>query len=119
MIGFAAFLKSILPYLPGVGGAAVSMAFGEGLTVRGKALSVICGLVSALWIAPGLAVVLSLWWPGNVVPGEMLAFVGFVCGLFGMTAFAGLMKFVARWAQNPFGMVKLKIGPLDIDGGRG
>jgi hypothetical protein len=79
----------------------------------------VCGLIAAIWIAPGLIAVLALLWPGNVVPAEMLSFVGFLCGLFGMTAFAGLMKFVAKWSQNPLGMVKLKIGPLDIDGGRG
>ena len=111
--------KQALPYLPGLAGAALSMMFGENLTVRGKVLSLSVGVASALFVAPGAAALIRLMWPGGALPPEMLSFVGFACGLFGMTACSGLMQWVAKWAQNPLGMVKFKIGPLDIDGGRG
>ncbi|MDZ4052411.1 MAG: hypothetical protein U1A07_19140 [Phenylobacterium sp.] len=112
-------LKQALPYLPGLAGAALSMMFGENLTARGKAMSLAIGVASALFVAPGAAALLRLVWPGGVLPPEMLSFVGFACGLFGMTACAGLMQWVAKWARNPLGMVKFKLGPLDIDGSRG
>lgn len=111
--------KQAIPYLPGLAGAALSMMFGENLTVRGKALSLAIGIASALFVAPGAGDIVDLLWPGVGLPSGVPGLIGFASGLFGMTACAGLMQWVAKWAQNPLGMVKFKVGPLDIDGGRG
>jgi hypothetical protein len=111
--------KGALPYLPGLAGAALSMMYGEKLTVRGKVASLSIGIVCALFVAPGVNDIADLMWPGDGLPSGAAGLIGFACGLFGMTACSGLMVWVAKWAQNPLGMVKLKLGPLDIDGGRG
>lgn len=49
-----AVLSKLAPMTPGVAGAVLSLAFGEKLTVRGKTISVVIGLASALWIAPAV-----------------------------------------------------------------
>lgn len=108
-----AFLKGALPYLPGLAGAALSMAFGERLGVRGKALSLIVGVATALFVAPGFAAMISLVWPGGSIPQEVLSLIGFSSGLFGMTICAGLIEWVPKWMAK----LKVKLGPLSIEGG--
>ena len=108
-----AALKAALPYLPGLAGAALSMAFGERIGVKGKALSLAVGIATALFVAPGLAALISLMWPTEAVPQEVTSLIGFSCGLFGMTICAGLIEWVPKWMAR----LKVKLGPLEIEGG--
>ena len=105
--------KAVGPYLPGLAGAALSMMFGQGLTVRAKLLSLAMGVACALFVAPGLVGLVALFLGGGVLPEGVPALIGFGCGLFGMTATASLMTQVPRW----FARLKIKLGPLEIDGG--
>lgn len=115
----ADMLKHLAPYAPGLAGAVFSMAFGERLTIRGKALSAALGICSALWLAPLLCDVVSLWWPGDAPPRSLETFVGFVCGLFGMIALSALAQAIAKYLKDPLALVRVKIGPVDFGRGAG
>ena len=115
----AAFLKAVWPYVPGIAGAVLSMAIAEQLTLKGKLISLACGLAASIWLAPMAGAVLALVWPGGEVGPHVLGGLGLVCGLSGMALFTGLVHFAGRFGSNPFGMLKIKFGPVDIDGGRG
>lgn len=75
----AATLKLLWPYLPGVAGAGavLSMAIAEKLTMKGKVLSLACGVVASIWLAPMAAALLSLVCPEGAVSAHVL------CGYFG------------------------------------
>ena len=105
--------KAAAPYLPGLGGAALSMMFGQALTVCQKLVSLIAGVASALFVAPGLSEIANVFIPGAVLPEGVAGLIGFTCGLFGMTAIATLMTQVPKWLHR----LKIRLGPIEIDGG--
>lgn len=112
-----AMLGKLTPYAPGVAGAVLSLAFGEKLTVRGKALSVLGGLASALWVAPAIVAGLSAVWPWGKLPGEFVSAFAFLTGLFGMIVLAGLAQAAAKYAGDPLKLIKFEVGGLRIGGG--
>lgn len=113
----AAVLKQLAPFMPGVAGAVLSLAFGEKLTLRGKALSVVVGLASAIFIAPAMVAVTGLFWPGGTLPQAIGSSLNFLSGLFGMIAFAGFAQAVARYAKDPLRLVRFRVGGLEVGGG--
>lgn len=115
----AATLKMLWPYLPGVAGAVLSMAIAEKLSMKGKVLSLACGIAASVWLAPMAAAMLGLIWPAGAVSAHVLGGLGLLCGLSGMALFTGLIEFAGRFGRNPLGMLKVKLGPVDIDGSRG
>jgi hypothetical protein len=111
-------MRAIGPYVPGIAGAVLSMAFGEKLTIRGKLLSVVAGVASVLWIAPALVAVAAHLWPGGGdLPVQMVGFVGFVSGTFGMVLLSGLAQALARYSRDPLSLVRIKVGGVTITGG--
>lgn len=115
----AAFLKALWPYLPGVAGAVLSMMVAEKLTLKGKLISLACGLAAAVWLAPMAAAILGLFWPAMATDPRTIAFLGLLCGLCGMALFTGLVHFAGTFGRNPLASLKIKLGPVDIDGSRG
>lgn len=114
-----AVLGKLTPYAPGVAGAVLSLAFGEKLTVRGKALSVVGGLACALWLAPAIVAGLGAVWPWGKLPGEFVSAFAFLTGLFGMIVLAGLAQAAAKYAGDPLKLIKFEVGGLRIGGGEG
>lgn len=112
-----AVLSKLAPMTPGVAGAVLSLAFGEKLTVRGKALSVMGGLFCALWIAPALIAIASALWPWGKFPSELGNAITFLTGLLGMIALAGLAQAVGKYAGDPLKLIKFEVGGLRIGGG--
>lgn len=112
-----AVLSKLAPMTPGVAGAVLSLAFGEKLTVRGKAMSVLGGLASALWIAPAVVAVLSALWPWGKFPAELGNAISFLTGLLGMIALAGFAQAVGKYAGDPLRLIKFEMGGLRIGGG--
>lgn len=114
----ADFVRLIGPYVPGVAGAVLSMAFGEQLTVRGKLLSAAAGVAAAIWIAPAMVAVAAHFWPGQGdLPVQMGGFVGFVSGTFGMVLLSGLAQALARYSRDPLSLVRIQVGGVIITGG--
>ncbi|WP_433934399.1 hypothetical protein [Brevundimonas diminuta] len=114
----ADFVRLVAPYVPGVAGAVLSMAFGEKLTVRGKLLSVAAGVASVLWIAPAMVAVAAHFWPGEgELPVQLVGFVGFVSGTFGMVLLSGLAQALARYSRDPLSLVRIQVGGVIITGG--
>ena len=114
-----ALLGKVAPMTPGVAGAVLSLAFGEKLTLRGKLLSVIIGLASALWIAPAILAVAGALWPWGKFPGELGNAVTFLTGLLGMIALAGFAQAVGKYAGDPLKLIKFEVGGLRIGGAQG
>jgi len=112
-----AVLGKLTPYVPGVAGAVLSLAFGEKLTVRGKSMSVLGGLFSALWIAPAIVAGVGAVWPWGKLPGEFVSAFAFLTGLFGMIVLAGLAQAAAKYAGDPLKLIKFEVGGLRIGGG--
>lgn len=115
----AAFLKALWPYLPGVAGAVLSMMVAEKLTLKGKLISLACGLAASVWLAPMAAAFLGLVWPGAATHEGVVGGLGLLCGLSGMALFTGLVHFAGQFGRNPLAALKIKLGPVDIDGSRG
>ncbi|GAA0216049.1 hypothetical protein QOZ96_002466 [Brevundimonas nasdae] len=114
----ADFVRLIGPYVPGFAGAILSMAFGEKLTIRGKLLSVAAGMASVLWIAPAMVALAEHFWPGEgPLPVQMVGFVGFVSGTFGMVLLSGLAQAAARYSRDPLSLVRIQVGGVIITGG--
>lgn len=112
------FVRFIGPYVPGIAGAVLSMAFGEKLTIRGKLLSATVGMGAALFVAPGLVALAGHFWPGGgPLPVQMAALVGFVAGIFGMILLSGLAQALARYSRDPLSLVRVQIGGVIITGG--
>ncbi|KQV66651.1 hypothetical protein [Caulobacter sp. Root343] len=112
-----AVLSKLAPMTPGVAGAVLSLAFGEKLTVRGKTISVVIGLASALWIAPAVIAVLAVLWPWGKFPVELGNAITFLTGLLGMIALAGFAQAVGKYAGDPLKLIKFEVGGLRIGGG--
>lgn len=104
-----AALAKLAPLTPGIAGAVLSMAFGERLTVRGKALSVCIGLACALWLAPAVIALLGAIWPWGKIPVEVGQAVTFLTGLFGMIVLAGLVPWLTKVAGDPLALLKVRI----------
>lgn len=114
----ADFVRLIGPYVPGIAGAVLSMAFGEQLTVRGKLLSAAAGVAAAIWIAPAMVAVVAHFWPGQGdLPVQMGGFVGFISGTFGMVLLSGLAQALARYSRDPLSLVRIQVGGVTIAGG--
>jgi hypothetical protein len=112
-----AVLSKLAPMTPGVAGAVLSLAFGEKLTVRGKTVSVVIGLASALWIAPAAIAILAALWPWGKFPSELGNAITFLTGLMGMITLAGLAQAVGKYAGDPLKLIKFEMGGLRIGGG--
>lgn len=112
-----AVLSKLAPMTPGVAGAVLSLAFGEKLTVKGKAISVGGGLACALWVAPALVALAAALWPWGKFPLELGNAITFLTGLLGMIALAGLAQAVAKYAGDPLKLIKFEVGGLRIGGG--
>lgn len=112
-----AILSKLAPMTPGVAGAVLSLAFGEKLTVRGKALSVVIGLASALWIAPAMIAIVAAVWPWGKFPSELGNAITFLTGLMGMITLAGLAQAAAKYAGDPLKLIKFEVGGFRLGGG--
>ncbi|ATC25222.1 hypothetical protein [Caulobacter vibrioides] len=112
-----ALLSKLAPMTPGVAGAVLSLAFGEKLTVRGKAFSVLGGFLCALWIAPAIVAGVGAVWPWGKPPAEFGSAFAFLTGLFGMIVLAGLAQAAAKYAGDPLKLIKFEVGGLRIGGG--
>lgn len=110
-------VRHFAPYAPVFGGAVLSMAFGERLTIRGKLVSAAAGLAAALWIAPFLCDLAGLFWPGDILPTSVVAVIGFACGAFGMILLSGLAQALARYSKDPLSLVRIQVGGVIITGG--
>ena len=105
----AAVLGKIAAYAPGIGGAILSMTWGEKLTVHEKLIGVAVGLAMAFWVAPGFLVFLGHRWPQEVASPQVISMAGAVFGLFGMTLATAVKRFVTTIR------VQLALGPLKIN----
>uniref|UniRef100_UPI0039C6A45E hypothetical protein n=1 Tax=Nostoc sp. PCC 9305 TaxID=296636 RepID=UPI0039C6A45E len=57
-------------------------------------------------------------WPGEgPLPVQMVGFVGFVSGTFGMVLLSGLVQAVARYSRDPLSLVRIQVGGVIITGG--
>lgn len=115
--GLGEFVRHMAPYAPIVAGAMLSMAFGERLTIRGKLLSAVVGLVAAFYVTPALCDVAALFWPAEVLPTSIVAVIGLACGAFGMVVLAGLAQALAKYSRDPLKLVRIQIGNTIITGG--
>ncbi|MCY1649060.1 hypothetical protein OVA11_18970 [Caulobacter sp. SL161] len=109
-----AALSKLAPYAPGAAGAVLSMAYGDRLTLRAKALSLASGAAAVAWLAPLPIFLLNAKWPG--VGTAAGPFVGFACGFLGMALFGGLTQAVTKYAGDPFKLIKFEAGGLRIGG---
>ena len=110
-------VRHFAPYAPVFGGAVLSMAFGERLTIRGKLVSAGAGLAAALWIAPFLCDLAGLFWPGDELPRSVVAVIGFACGAFGMIVLSGLAQAAKKYSMDPLKLVRIQVGGVIITGG--
>lgn len=113
-----AVLHQMSPYAPGLAGAILSMAVGEKLTFRGRALAGIVGLTCVFWVAPFLSALTAIYWPAPTLPVAALNFIGFVTGVFGFTIMAGAMQALAKYVGDPLRLVKFQFGPFTVGGGQ-
>ncbi len=107
-------LKMFAPYAPGLAGTIVALLVAQNLTWRGVLVSAIVGLCAVLFGAPALTVLAAAKWPVGELPLAIVNLIGFLTGLFGMAATSGLVQAVARYAKNPFGVVRIRLGPVEI-----
>jgi hypothetical protein len=114
--GISEALRHAAPYTPIIAGAVLSMAFGEKLTIRGKILSAIVGLCAAQFIAPFLADIVNLFWPGDVLPVSVVSVIGFACGAFGMIILSGLAQALAKYSKDPLALVRVQLGAVTVGG---
>jgi len=113
----ADLLRLVGPYIPGIAGAVLGMAFGDKLTMRGKVVSLSAGMAAVLWVAPMLVVVAEHLWPlSGDLPFQAVACICFLTGTFGMVVLSGLAQAAAKYSRDPFGLVKFKAGGLTIGG---
>lgn len=115
--GLAELIRHFAPYAPIFGGAVLSMAFGERLTIRGKLFSGGAGLAAALWVAPFLCDLADLFWPGEGLPPSVVTVIGFACGTFGMIVLSGLAQAAKKYSMDPLKLVRIQVGGVIITGG--
>ncbi len=113
----ADFVRLIGPFVPGIAGAVLGMMFAEGLTVRGKLLSLATGLACVMWLWPSAVLVTEhyLFGGGRMWP-SLAATMAFLIGTFGMTVMSGLAQALAKYSRDPFGLVRIQAGPFTIGG---
>lgn len=105
----AAVVAKVATFVPGFAGAVLSLAFVDKLTMRGRVLAVIVGMSAAMWIAPALADIADVFWPGDM-PRTVRAAVLFLTGLCAMGCLPELLKAFKRVAGDPFGLIKVRFG---------
>ena len=108
-------LKHLMPCAPGFAGAVLSLAFVERLTFRGRVLAVGVGLASAVFLAPALADLADLFWPGEL-PKSVRTGLEFLTGLMAMGCLPKFLEFLQRFAGDPLRMLKVSIGPRAGEG---
>jgi hypothetical protein len=114
----ADFVRLIGPYVPGIAGALLGMAFGEKLTLRGRLVAMGAGVASVLWVAPGVVVLIEHFgFGGRSLPVQLVVFIGFVTGTFGMVLLSGLAQALARYSRDPLSLVRIQVGGVTITGG--
>lgn len=114
----ADFVRAVGPYVPGIAGALLGMAFGDRLTVRGRLLAVSAGVASVLWVAPAaVAAVEHFLFGGAGLDVRLVGFIGFTSGAFGLVLLSGLMQALARYSRDPLSLVRVQIGGVTITGG--
>lgn len=114
----AEVVRLVGPFVPGMAGALLGMAFAVNLTVRGRILALAAGVASVLWLAPAAAFLIEhLLLAGQPLPARLLPFVGFSTGLFGMALLSGSVQAVARYASDPLSLVRIEFRGVTITGG--
>lgn len=48
---------------------------------------------------------------------QLIGFVGFVSGTFGMVLLSGLAQALARYSRDPLSLVRIQVGGVTITGG--
>lgn len=100
---------------PGFAGAVLSLAFVEALTVKGRVLAVLVGLLSAIFLAPAIAAGLDLVWPGPL-PEVVARGVLFLTALCAMGTLPPLLGSLKRVAGDPLSLLKVRVGPVGGEG---
>lgn len=117
--GLADLVRVIGPFVPGMAGAVLGMAFGEGLTVRGKLLSLATGLACVLWLWPAAVMLVEHYlFAAKPMPSPLAGALAFLIGTFGMIVLSGLAQAAAKYSRDPLGLVKISAGPVTIGGAK-
>lgn len=106
----AAAVAKAAAFAPGFAGAVLSLAFVEDLTRRGRAVAVVVGLVSAMFLAPAVCEILDLFWPGEGIPGAIRSAVLFLTGLCAMGCLPKLLGWLQKIAGDPLSLLKVRGG---------
>lgn len=112
------FVRAVSPYVPGMAGALLGMAFGANLTVRGRLLALAAGAASAIWGAPAAVILIEHFaFGGEPLHAKLVGFVGFTAGCFGMALLSGLAQAIAKYASDPLALVKIEFRGVTVTGG--
>jgi hypothetical protein len=95
---------------PGFAGAVVSLAWVEDLTVRGRVMAVVVGLVSAIFLGPAICELVDLFWPGEGLPPGARTGALFMTGLCAMGCLPKLLDWLKRVAGDPLSLLKVRGG---------
>lgn len=106
----ASALAKVAAFAPGFAGAVLSLAFVETLTIRGRIVAVLVGLLSAMFLAPAICSLLDLFWPGDL-PGTVSKAILFLTGLCAMGCLPKLLRWLEKLAGDPLSLLKVKVGP--------
>lgn len=116
-LGLADFVRVVGPFVPGVAGSVLGMMFAEGLTVRGKLLSLMTGLACVFWLWPAVVVVIEHYlFDGQPMWKELAGCLALLIGVFGMVVLSGLAHALAKYSRDPLKLVRIQAGPLTIGG---
>lgn len=106
----AAVMAKFATFAPGFAGAVLSLAFVDRLSARGRFLTVVVGLACAAFVAPALADVAGLFWPGEM-PRSVKGAIEFLTALCAMGCIPPLLDWLRRVAGDPLSLLKVRIGP--------
>lgn len=106
----ASALAKLAAFAPGFAGAVLSLAFVETLTIRGRIVAVLVGLLSAMFLAPAICSLLDLFWPGDL-PMTVTNAILFLTGLCAMGCLPKLLSWLEKLAGDPLSLLKVKVGP--------
>ncbi|MDP2214992.1 hypothetical protein [Phenylobacterium sp.] len=106
----AAALAKLASIGPGFAGAVVSLAWVEDLTVRGRGVAVMVGLVSAIFLGPAICDLVDLFWPGEGLPAGARTGALFMTGLCAMGCLPKLLDWLKRVAGDPLSLLKVRGG---------
>lgn len=101
-------LKQVAPYMPGVAGAVLSLAWGEKLSPRQKLFGIGIGFVMAVWVGPAFLVLIGLRWPDLAKSSQVVLATGLLFGLFGMTLASAAQRLITA------ARIKFQMGPIEI-----